>query len=78
MYQAQININESVHKRLLDLSRMLQKKESEIISLALLNYNPEKSAPDRISLLRQAKGIWKDRTDLQTPEELRKSWERFD
>ncbi|MFH1051564.1 MAG: hypothetical protein V1779_11640 [bacterium] len=78
MYQAQININESVHKRLLDLSHKLQKKESEIISLALLNYNPDNNPVDRISLLRQAKGIWKDRTDLQTPEELRQSWERFD
>jgi hypothetical protein len=78
MYQSQININESVHKRLLDLSHKLQKKESEIISLALLNFNPDNNASDRLSLLRQAKGIWKDRTDLQSPEKLRKSWERFD
>lgn len=76
MYQTQIKISDTVHKRLLDLSKKLKTKESDIISMAILTFNPVHTNIDKINLLRMAKGIWKDRTDLPTPSELRNAWER--
>jgi hypothetical protein len=31
---------------------------------------------DRLSLLRQARGMWKDRTDLPSLTDLRREWDR--
>jgi hypothetical protein len=31
---------------------------------------------DRLSLLRQARGMWKDRTDLPALADLRREWDR--
>ena len=76
MYQTQIIISDNVHKRLLDLSKKLKTKESDIISMAILTFNPVNTSIDRINLLQMARGIWKNRTDLPSPSELRNAWER--
>lgn len=75
MEQTQINISKSAYKRLYSLSIELGKKESEIVNLAILNYQPKKNI-NRINLLRKAKGIWADRSDMDNATELRNLWER--
>jgi hypothetical protein len=75
MEQAQINISKSAYKKLYSLAIALGKKESEIVNLAILNYKPTKNI-NRNNLLRKAKGIWADRTDMDLSSELRNSWER--
>jgi hypothetical protein len=75
MNQPQVNISKSAYNRLTSLSNKLGKKESEIANLAILNYNPSEEN-HKLDLLRKARGIWANRTDLLSAEQLRAIWER--
>jgi hypothetical protein len=44
----------------------------DVVKQLIAQWQPE----DRRSLLRQARGIWKDRTDLPSLADLRREWDR--
>lgn len=75
MFENQISISKSAHKKLTLLSSQLGKKENEIANLAILNFNYEKVIPKK-ELLKKAKGMWTDRIYLPDFKEIRKSWDR--
>lgn len=75
MFENQISISKSAHKKLTLLSSQLGKNENEIANLAILNFNYEKVIPKK-ELLKKAKGMWTDRIDLPDFKEIRKFWDR--
>lgn len=52
------------------------KTPDEIVHDAVRQLIAQFGAEDRLSLLRQARGIWQDRTDLPSLTELRREWDR--
>jgi hypothetical protein len=61
------------------LERMAQhtgKTPDELVHDAIKQFIAQFQAEDRLSLLRQARGMWKDRTDLPLLADLRREWDR--
>ncbi len=76
MQRTQIYLNEKDHLRLNQLSSHSGKTISQLIREAIENFLRKNSNPDRLSLLKQGKGIWKDRNDLSEFEKIRKEINR--
>nr|NIW00282.1 CopG family transcriptional regulator [Candidatus Saccharibacteria bacterium]NIW80638.1 CopG family transcriptional regulator [Calditrichia bacterium] len=51
-------------------------KQSELIRKAIDKFLERFKDRDRKQLIRQAKGIWQDRTDLPDFKQLRREWDR--
>lgn len=71
-----IHLSDTTRRALHQIAERTEKSESEIIDEALQQFIEHRSEPDRLTLLRQARGIWKDRDDLPDAGELRKEWNR--
>jgi hypothetical protein len=52
------------------------KTPDEIVHDAVKQLIAQFQSEDRLSLLRQARGMWKDRTDLPSLIDLRRAWDR--
>jgi len=76
MVRTQIYLTEKQRKELLAISKAVGKKQSELIREAVDNLIEKSCNSRRESILRQAAGIWKDRTDLPDFEKIRKEWDR--
>ena len=76
MIRTQIYITETEQKALKSIALKSGKKQSELIREAIDKYVGVNEKTDRISLLRKAQGIWKDRKDLPDFAEIRRSFER--
>ena len=74
---AQVTLTEDQSEALEVLSRQTGKTQEELIRVAVCQFLHQNEAERRLSLLRQARGIWKDRTDLPDLRELREEWNRF-
>lgn len=77
MGRTEINLTEQERNALQETSRQTGKTEDELIHEAIDKYFARFQKGGRLSLMRKAKGIWKDRQDLPTPEDLRREWDRF-
>jgi hypothetical protein len=58
------------------MAQRLGKTPDEIVHDAVKQLIAQFQAEDRLSLLRQARGMWKDRTDLPALTDLRHEWDR--
>ena len=52
------------------------KRQSEVIREAVDRFIEQKSRGRREAILREAAGIWRDRTDLPELDALRRGWDR--
>ena len=82
MTTTQITLTDSQVDALHKLSKMTGKAEDDLLQEAVNKLisgvgDEESSRQKRLAALRQAAGIWKDRTDLPDFAELRKEWDRF-
>lgn len=76
MVRTQIYITETQRKELAQIAESLGKKQSEIIreGINLVIEQPRRNF--RENVLREAAGMWKDRTDLPDFGEMRQEWDR--
>jgi hypothetical protein len=76
MVRTQIYLTTTEQKGLRALSRRTGRSQSELIRTALDSFLAADPGPDRGALLRQARGLWRDRDDLPDFEVLRKTLDR--
>jgi DNA-binding IclR family transcriptional regulator len=72
MVRTQIYLTEGEMAALNSISKETGKTESELIRTAIGRLIGDLEPRDRLSLLREARGIWRDRTDLPDLQELRR------
>lgn len=79
MVRMQINLTEKQRDALRDLARQTGQKQSELVRRAIDEFICRFKPPehmDRLTLLQQARGIWKDRDDLPDFRALRGEFDR--
>jgi hypothetical protein len=76
MVRTQIYLTEQEQRALRELSQRTGRTQSELIREAVDRYIDQAEPVDRISLLRQARGMWSDRTDLPDFTKLRQEFDR--
>ena len=76
MIRTQIYLTEEEHAGICSLAKSMKKRQSELIRLAIDEYLVRKKPDDKLAKIRKAKGIWKDREDLDLSE-LREEFDRF-
>ena len=76
MIRTQIYLTEIEKQALHMIAVESGKKQSELIRQAIDDLIESSSRDHRKLVMNRTAGIWKDRTDLALPEELRRSWDR--
>lgn len=76
MVRTQIYLTERQRAELAIISKTLGKKQSELIRDAVDHLIDQSSHSRREAVLREAAGIWKDRTDLPDFKTTRAEWDR--
>ncbi len=76
MIRTQIYLTEEQHKELALISRTVGKKQSELIREAVDRLIELAGAQRRDTVLNDAAGLWKNRTDLPDFKSLRTGWDR--
>ena len=76
MVRTQIYLTTTEQKGLRALSKRTGRTQSELIRKALDSFLADDKVSGRADLLRQARGLWRDRKDLPDFEALRKSFDR--
>jgi hypothetical protein len=76
MVRTQIYLTERQRKELAAIAKTAGKKQSELIREAVDRLIDESGRSRREAVLREAAGIWKDRTDLPEFGALRAEWDR--
>lgn len=76
MVRTQIYLTEEEQNALRSLSRKTGITQSELIRQAIDAFLAEENELDRSALLSQARGLWKDRSDLPDFGVLRREWDR--
>jgi hypothetical protein len=76
MIEAEITLTEQERDSLREIAKRTGKSQAELVSEALARLIGEFQREDDRNLMRQARGIWKDRHDLPAPEDLRREWDR--
>ena len=74
--RTKIYLTEEEHAGINALAKATNKRQSEIIRQAIDEYLTRKKPDDKLAKIRKAKGIWKDRADLDLFE-IRSSFDRF-
>ena len=77
MIRTQIYLTELQRSELTTISKILGKKQSELIREAVDRLIDQAGNSRREVILRAAAGIWKDRTDLPDFKEIRTEWDRI-
>jgi hypothetical protein len=77
MVEAELNLTEQERNALHEISRRTGKSEGQLIREAVDQLIARFQKDDRLVLMQKAKGIWKDRQDLSTLDDLRSEWDRF-
>ena len=76
MFRTQIYLTERQRKALAALAKSARKKQSELIREAVDRLIDQEDRGRREAVLREAAGIWKDRTDLPDFKAMRTDWDR--
>lgn len=76
MVRTQIYLTTTQQRRLRSLARATGRSVSDLIRLAIDRILDQGASADRLTLLRQARGIWKDRTDLPDFAAIRRETDR--
>ena len=76
MVRTQIYLTEGEHDHLKTLSHQLGKKQSELIREAVDKLIESMPVTDRSTYLKRGFGLFKNRVDLPSAQELRKAWKR--
>ena len=72
-----IDLTDQENDSLLTIARHKGKSQDELLHDAIQDLISQFQQEDRQALLQSARGIWKNRTDLPSPEELRRDWDRL-
>lgn len=76
MVRTQIYLTEHQRAELAAISKTLGKKQSELIREAVDRFIDQAGDKRRQSIMQEAAGIWKDRTDLPDFAVMRTEWDR--
>ncbi|MCP4666697.1 MAG: ribbon-helix-helix domain-containing protein [Deltaproteobacteria bacterium] len=76
MVRTQIYLTERQRDELSAIARTAGKKQSELIREAVDHFIDQSGRRRREAVLREAAGIWKDRTDLPDFRAMRAQWDR--
>jgi Arc/MetJ-type ribon-helix-helix transcriptional regulator len=76
MVRTQIYLTERQRDELAAIAKTAGKKQSELIREAVDRLIEEEGRGKREAVLRQAAGIWKERTDLPDFRAIRAEWDR--
>ncbi len=76
MVRTQVYLTESQREELAAIAKAEGKKQSELIREAIDRLIDQAGSNRRQVVLREATGIWKDRTDLPDFETTRREWDR--
>ena len=76
MVRTQIYLTERQRDELAAIAKIVGKKQSELIREAVDRLLDEEGRGRRETVLREAAGIWKDRTDLPDFRATRAEWDR--
>jgi hypothetical protein len=77
MVRTQIYLTERQRNELVAIAKTTGKKQSELIREAVDRFIDEGGRNRRKAVLREAAGIWKDRTDLPNFRAARAEWDRI-
>jgi hypothetical protein len=73
---AGLHLTEQEQAALETLAQRMGKTPDDLVHDAVKQLIMQFQDEDRLSLLRQARGMWKDRTDLSAFADLRSEWDR--
>jgi len=76
MVRTQIYLTERQRDELSAIAKTVGKKQSELIREAVDRLIDEASCDRRETVLKEAAGLWKDRTDLPDFKSTRNEWDR--
>ena len=74
---AELNLTEQEQTALAAMAQRTGKTPEEIVHEAVKQLIVQSECEDRLGLLQQARGMWKDRTDLLPIADLRREWDRL-
>ena len=74
---AGLHLTEQEQTALETMAQRAGKTPDEFVHDAITQLIAQFQSEDRLRLLRQARGMWKDRTDLPALRDLRSEWERW-
>jgi hypothetical protein len=74
---AGLNLTDQEQTALETIAQHVGKTPDELVHEAVKQLIAQFQREDRLSLLRQARGMWKDRTDLPSLADLRHEWDRY-
>ncbi len=78
MLTAQITLNDNESQVIQDITKHTGKPLEDILHEAIQQFISRVTAQNRLFLLRQARGMWKDRDDPIDFETLKQEWDRFE
>ena len=76
MLRTQVYLTEQERKALKTISKQIESTQSELIRQAVDLFVARHRGENRLALLRQASGMWKDRADLPDFSDLRRELDR--
>ena len=76
MALAGLHLTEQEQPALETMAQRAGKTPDELVHDAIKQLIERFQSEDRLHLLQQARGMWKDRTDLPSLTELRREWDR--
>ena len=71
-----LHLTEQEQTALATMAQRIGKTPDELVHAAIKQLIAQFQSEDRLSLLRQARGMWKDRTDFPSLADLRREWDR--